>query len=296
MSIHQEAQPFPRKIRHSFSGRSVCHSGLCTWYESSWNTRETRKYLLWKSGGPESSRGHQNNFPIGSSMSGGINNISARHAVGLYWVLEHVAVRGNETADGLARNGSATGFVGPELALGVSRQDLRNKISRWLGNQQRRRWQNLGNSRQARELISGPSRGTKVRFLSFNRLKSRVVTRLLTGHNTLCRHHHLMGLMDSPLCRKCGAEDETSAHILCLWPQSGMRISAPFQSQRTLTVKTWGPSGTLAKRLGSLEGCLGHKGPVYKRPRCIGAERTQTRVPIYLSIYLSVCLSIYLSI
>jgi hypothetical protein len=24
-----------------------------------------------------------------------------------------------------------------------------------------------------------------------------------------------MGLSDSPLCKKCGAEDETSAHILC---------------------------------------------------------------------------------
>jgi hypothetical protein len=24
-----------------------------------------------------------------------------------------------------------------------------------------------------------------------------------------------MGLKDSPLCRKCGAEDETSAHVLC---------------------------------------------------------------------------------
>jgi hypothetical protein len=24
-----------------------------------------------------------------------------------------------------------------------------------------------------------------------------------------------MGLTDSPLCKKCGAEDETSAHILC---------------------------------------------------------------------------------
>jgi hypothetical protein len=42
-----------------------------------------------------------------------------------------------------------------------------------------------------------------------------VVTELLTRHNTLLGHLHLMGLMDSPLCRKCGAEDETSAHILC---------------------------------------------------------------------------------
>jgi hypothetical protein len=42
-----------------------------------------------------------------------------------------------------------------------------------------------------------------------------IVTGLLTGHNNLRRHLHLMRLMDSPLCRKCGAEDETSFHILC---------------------------------------------------------------------------------
>jgi hypothetical protein len=38
---------------------------------------------------------------------------------------------------------------------------------------------------------------------------------LLTRHNTLRRHLHLMGLTNSPLCRRCGAEDETSAHIHC---------------------------------------------------------------------------------
>jgi hypothetical protein len=55
----------------------------------------------------------------------------------------------------------------------------------------------------------------KARFLSFNRTQSRAITALLTGHTTLRRHLHLMGLSDSPLCRRCGAEDETSAHILC---------------------------------------------------------------------------------
>jgi hypothetical protein len=42
-------------------------------------------------------------------------------------------------------------------------------------------------------------------------IQSRAVTGLLTGHYTL----HLMGLSDSPLCRRCGGEDETSVHILC---------------------------------------------------------------------------------
>jgi len=69
--------------------------------------------------------------------------------------------------------------------------------------------------RQAQELISGPCLGAKGIILSFNRIQSRAVTGLLTGHNTPRRHFHLLGLSDSPLCRRCGAEDETSAHIHC---------------------------------------------------------------------------------
>jgi hypothetical protein len=63
--------------------------------------------------------------------------------------------------------------------------------------------------------MRGLSLGAKARFLSFSRTQSKAVTGLLTGHNTLRRHLNLMGLSDSPLCRKCGADDETSAHILC---------------------------------------------------------------------------------
>jgi hypothetical protein len=69
--------------------------------------------------------------------------------------------------------------------------------------------------KQARKLISDPSPTAKNRLLSFNRTQSRVVTGLLIGHNSLRRHLHLIGLPVSPLRRRCGAEEETSAHILC---------------------------------------------------------------------------------
>jgi len=78
-------------------------------------------------------------------------------------------------------------------------------------------WRDIGNTqRQGRELISGPCLDAKARFLSFNRTQPRAVTGLLTVHNTLRRHLHLMWLSDSPLCRRCGADDEISAHILCV--------------------------------------------------------------------------------
>ena len=119
---------------------------------------------------------------------------------------------GNEE---LARGSSTLRIVGPQLALGVCRQDIRRRIKR-LVHQHWVWWQGLGNTqRQARELISGPCLGVKARFLSFNRTQSRAVTGLLTGHNTLRRHLHQMGLSDSPLYRRCGAEDETSAYSLC---------------------------------------------------------------------------------
>jgi len=49
----------------------------------------------------------------------------------------------------------------------------------------------------------------------FNRIQSGVITGLVMGHNTLRRNLYLLGLRDSPLCKKCGVGEETSAHILC---------------------------------------------------------------------------------
>jgi hypothetical protein len=143
-------------------------------------------YLLWQSGGPESSWTCQNNIPIGLSMPGGVKWHLCPTCYGTILDPGHAEVRGNKTAHELTRCGSALGFIGTELVLGFSRQDLRNKISHWLGNRHWRHWQNLGNTqRQACELILGPCWCTKIRLLSFNRIQSRVVTGLLTGHNTL---------------------------------------------------------------------------------------------------------------
>jgi len=85
-----------------------------------------------------------------------------------------------------------------------------------LDNQQWARWQGLGSTqRQAQELISGPNWSAKTRILSFNRTQFRVMIGLITGHNTLRRNLHLMGLTNSPLSRRCGVGEETLTHILC---------------------------------------------------------------------------------
>jgi len=144
-----------------------------------------------------------------------LNDISIGHAVGLFWVPGHAGIRGNEIANGLARGSTALRFLGPQPALGVSRRDLQMRLGR-LVNQHGAQWRGLGDTqRHTHDFILGPSLGTRAKFMTFNRTQSRGVTGLLMGHNTLRRHLHLLGLLDSPMSRKCGVGEETSAHILC---------------------------------------------------------------------------------
>jgi len=98
----------------------------------------------------------------------------------------------NEIADELARGGSAQRFVGPEPVLGVSRQNIRRKMKRWIENKHLALWCGpCSTQREARELIMGPELAMGARLLSFNWTQTRVVTGLLTGHNTLRRHLHI---------------------------------------------------------------------------------------------------------
>jgi hypothetical protein len=91
-------------------------------------------------------RAFRTTSPLVRQCQEALNDISAPHSVGLYCVPGHAGVRGNETADELTRCGSALGFIGLQPALVVSRQDLRQKINHWLGNQHWRQWQNLANT------------------------------------------------------------------------------------------------------------------------------------------------------
>jgi len=62
--------------------------------------------------------------PLVRQCQQALNDISTRHAVGLYWVPGHAGVRGNEIADRLAKSGSVQRFVGPKPFLGVSGQNI----------------------------------------------------------------------------------------------------------------------------------------------------------------------------
>jgi len=111
-------------------------------------------------------------------------------------------------------------------------------------------WGLISTQRQAQKMISDSTLTAKNRILSFNRTQSRVVTCLLTGHNTLRSHLYLMGLTNS---YAGGLEQRNKPHpTFCasvkLWLHSDKHIWALFFLN---SEDVWGQSGTLVKRQGS---------------------------------------------
>ena len=96
--------------------------------------------------------------------------------------------------------------------------------------------------RQSRKLISGTNQTAKNRILSFDRTQFRTVTDLLTGHNNLRRHFCITGQINSLLCRRCGAQEETSGHVLSVkpWLHADTQIWAPFlDTEEVINLNLW---------------------------------------------------------
>jgi hypothetical protein len=90
---------------------------------------------------------------------------------------------------------------------------------------------------------------------------------LLTGHNTLRRHLHLLGLPDSPLYR-CGVKEENSAHILCeceaLASFRHVYLGSFFLKPEDIKSISLGAIWNFGKVIGLPWIDMGHKGPVTK--------------------------------
>jgi hypothetical protein len=94
---------------------------------------------------------------------------------------------------------------------------------------------------------------------------SKVVTGLRTWDNTLRRHLHVMGLIDSPLCRKSGAED-TSVHICWCEFLALLRYAylGFFLEPEDIKRVSLGVIWNFGKATGLPYIVMGHKGPVNK--------------------------------
>jgi len=94
----------------------------------------------------------------------------------------HRGISGNEEADKLARQVSATPLLGPEPALGIPKCSVRGAIKSWTEVQQLRAWIDLPGLRHSKLFIGGPCKKRADDLLKLSRHQLKMVTAIYTGH------------------------------------------------------------------------------------------------------------------
>jgi hypothetical protein len=136
--------------------------------------------------------------------------------VTLIWVPGHHGILGNEEADMLARQASATPPHSPEPTLGIPKCLAREAIKNWTETNILSPGQKGQIANMASFFISRSCKKRAEDLLKLGRHQLKMIVAILTGHAPIKGHLRTIGLFDGdPSCRLCGMETVTVQHIIC---------------------------------------------------------------------------------
>ena len=156
-----------------------------------------------------------------------LNNLATGKKVIIKYIKAHVGFLGNETADALAKQGTKNTLnkiVIPQPNSWAKMLLKKETYEQWAS-----RWYQCKIGRQTK--IWFPSlniKGSKI-LASLPRADLGLAIQMLSGHNRLNRHENLCNPEVSPLCRKCGEEEESSWHVIALCPALVHRRGQSFK-------------------------------------------------------------------
>ena len=151
---------------------------------------------------------------------GALNKLAEDNQVTVLWTPGHRGITGNEMADRLAKLVTKQTPTGLEPVVGISNRSVTEEINNWLTEKHQEGWYMAAACKQAKTLMRehlNPKRAADMRRL--RRTEVRILTEVFISHGNLAYHRRKIGLAESPLCRLCGEDNETSIHILCDCPE-----------------------------------------------------------------------------
>ncbi|KAL5247005.1 hypothetical protein ACHWQZ_G019016 [Mnemiopsis leidyi] len=143
-----------------------------------------------------------------------LNKLATRNTVEIRWIPGHKGVQGNETADEMARKGSAAQPIEPEPFLPIPQSLIQKQIHDYLFRLHIKQYRNIPISDKGKIPLLTTLQRYKYRTPKLSTAHRRWLTWLLTGHSPLAYFQHRAQNFTSPHCSFCPGEEETSEHFL----------------------------------------------------------------------------------
>ena len=166
-----------------------------------------------------------------------LNLIGKKNSLLIAWTPGHEGVRGNEEADQQAKRRSELVVEGPEPFIPVPYASCVYAIKDWSAKRWQTAWNERTDCRSTKEHVGWASNRLSSSLLSMSRSQVNLVLQILTGHCNLQKHKCTMGRATSPLCPKCGQDNETPDHHVgsCVYYRD---IRKKYLGYETLTIRS----------------------------------------------------------
>ena len=141
-----------------------------------------------------------------------LNKLANNRKVSIHWIRSHTNnCCGNEATDAQAKSGTVSCNL---VETPVPVAFLKDQIHRAFMKVWNEEWKSTVTCRQTK--IFFPELDTKQSefLLLLGRKMLGLTISLITGHNMLNYHRHVMCKDHDPLCRLCGEENEDSFHLI----------------------------------------------------------------------------------
>ena len=154
----------------------------------------------------------------------------------LEWIPSHVGVMGNEIADRFAKHALSMDTI--DINIPLSKSDIKNLSKGILLNMWQNSWDNHDKGRQLYTIV--PKVTThKMLPSTMSRQEERILFKLRSGHFSINKHLHKIGLSDTELCEHCLQVEDIQHYIFeCKKYNSQREIMVQKLKENGLTLFT----------------------------------------------------------